>query len=84
MIGTQLNFKDQEWKTDIDPAGEFGFEDEWTGEKPSKIVSLAVGVLDRVVSCKNLIDGIVEGAEELLDGWEFLKTRSVNHDSTSD
>jgi len=80
----RVNFKDQAWKTDIDPAGEFGFDDEWTGEKPSKIVSLAVGVLDRVVSCKNLVDGIVQGAEELLGGWEFLKTRSVNHDSTSD
>jgi hypothetical protein len=73
----RVNFKDPEWKTDADPAGEFTFEKEWIGEKPSKIVSLAAGVLDEVVSCRRLVDGIVQGAEELLDGWEFLKTRRV-------
>jgi len=80
----RVNFKDPAWKTDIDPAGEYAFDDEWVGEKPSKIVSLAVGVLEKVVPVKDLVNGIVQGAEKLLDGWEFLKTRSVNHDSTSD
>jgi hypothetical protein len=73
----RVNFKDPEWKTDIDPAGEFGFDDEWMGEKPSKIVSLAVGVLERVVTVKDLVDGIVKGAEELLDSWQFLKKQGV-------
>jgi hypothetical protein len=80
----RVNFKDSAWKTDSDPAGEYAFDDEWIGEKPSKIVSLAAGVLDRVVPVKDLVNGILQGAEELLEGWQFLKTRSVSHDSTSD
>jgi nitronate monooxygenase len=80
----RVNFKDPAWKTDADPTGEFTFEKEWIGEKPSKIVSLAAGVLDQVVSCKALVEGILQGAEEILDGWQFLKTRSVQHDSTGD
>ncbi len=78
----RVNLKDGAWKTDRDAAGEYAFDDEWEGERPSRIVSLAVGVLDCVVSCKERVEGIVRGAEELLDGWEFLKTRKVNHDST--
>lgn len=38
-------------------------------------VSLAVGVIDRVPTVKELIENIVQGAEKVLDSWEFLKTR---------
>ncbi len=37
--------------------------------------SLAVGVIDSVPTVKEFIDSIIQGAEELLDSWEFLKTR---------
>ncbi len=73
----RVNFKDPAWKTDSDPTGEYGFDDEWIGEKPSKIVSLAVGVLDQVVPVNDLVQGIVKGAEELMDGWTFLQQRGV-------
>jgi hypothetical protein len=73
----RVNFKDQAWKTDSDPTGEYGFDDEWVGEKPSKIVSLAVGVLDQVVSVKELVEGILKEAEELMEGWTFLKKRGA-------
>jgi nitronate monooxygenase len=37
--------------------------------------SLAVAVIDRVRTVKEFIDGIIQEAEEILDSWEFLKTR---------
>ena len=37
--------------------------------------SLAVGALDSVVTCQELVDSIIREAEELLDSWQFLKTR---------
>ena len=46
-------------------------------ESPSQLpaVSLAVAVIDHVPTVKELIDSIVQGAEEILDSWQFLKTR---------
>ena len=41
----------------------------------SRLVSLAMGVIDHVPTVKELIDSIINGAEELLDSWQFLKTR---------
>ena len=41
----------------------------------SRLVSFAVGVIDGVPTVKELIDNIIQGAEELLDSWQFLKTR---------
>lgn len=38
-------------------------------------VSFAAGVIDRVPTVKELIDSIIQGAEAILDSWEFLKTR---------
>jgi len=38
-------------------------------------VSLAVAVIDHVPTVKELIDSIIHGAEEILDSWQFLKTR---------
>ena len=41
----------------------------------SQAVSFAAGVIDRVPTVKELIDGIIREAEEILDTWAFLKTR---------
>ena len=38
-------------------------------------VSLAVSAIDHVPTVKELIDSIISGAEEILDSWQFLKTR---------
>ncbi len=38
-------------------------------------VSLAVATIDRIPTVKELIDNIIHGAEEILDSWQFLKTR---------
>ena len=38
-------------------------------------VSLAVATIDHIPTVKELIDSIVHGAEEVLDSWQFLKTR---------
>ncbi len=75
----RVNLKDPAWRIDSFAAVD-ELDNEWAGEKPSRLVSLAVGVLERVVPSKDLVHGIVQGAEDLLDGWEFLKTRTVDHD----
>jgi len=41
----------------------------------SMLGSLAVEVIDHVPTVKEFIDNITHGAEELLDSWQFLKTR---------
>ncbi len=71
----RVNLKDPEWKHDIDLSGEHLFEEVLESEGPSNLASLAVGVLDKVMPVKELVDGIIHGAEELLDRMEFLKTR---------
>jgi nitronate monooxygenase len=38
-------------------------------------VSLASAVVDRVITVKELIDNIIQGAERLLDSYQFLRTR---------
>jgi nitronate monooxygenase len=43
--------------------------------EPGRMVSFTVGVLDRVPTVKELIDGIIRGAEEILESWQFLRTR---------
>ncbi|MDO8686954.1 MAG: hypothetical protein Q7K41_00010, partial [Dehalococcoidales bacterium] len=43
--------------------------------RDSNAGSLAVGVIDSVPTVKELIDSIIRGAEEILDSWQFLKTR---------
>lgn len=37
--------------------------------------SFAAGVIDHVMTVQELIDSIIGGAEQILNGWEFLKTR---------
>ena len=38
-------------------------------------VSFTVGVLDRVPTVQELIDGIIQGAEEILESWQFARKR---------
>ncbi|MBI2829829.1 MAG: nitronate monooxygenase [Chloroflexi bacterium] len=45
------------------------------GESPSMAGSLAVGVIERITTVKELVDGIIINAEAILDSWQFLKTR---------
>ena len=35
----------------------------------------AAGVIDRIPTVQGLIDAVIDGAEQILNGWEFLKTR---------
>jgi len=37
--------------------------------------SFAAGVIDRIPTVQGLIDAVIDGAEQILNGWEFLKTR---------
>ena len=41
----------------------------------SRAVSFSVVGLNRVLSVRELIEQIVSGAEEILNGWEFLRSR---------
>ena len=54
-------------------------DSDWRGSAdspaPSPVGSLAVGAIDNVLTVKEFIDSIIREAEELLDSWQFLKTR---------
>jgi NADH:quinone reductase (non-electrogenic) len=41
----------------------------------SQAVSFAAGVIDRIPTVRELIDSIIHEAEQIIDGWAFLKTR---------
>ncbi|MFC1978072.1 NAD(P)H-dependent flavin oxidoreductase [Chloroflexota bacterium] len=63
----QVNLKNPNWRDpSIRPA---------PVDKELRVVSLAATVVDRVLTVKEMVDGIIQGAEELLDSFEFLKTR---------
>lgn len=40
-----------------------------------RMISLAVGVIDSILSVKEFIDKVIRDAEELVDSWQFLKTQ---------
>ena len=65
----RVRLKDSEWWDSGDATSQEG------EASPSSLGSLAVSVIDHVPTVKELIDNIVHGAEELLDSWQFLKTR---------
>ena len=71
----RVNLKYAAWQNDTDPSGEYSFDEEWDAEGPSRIVSLAVGVLDKVVPVQALVEGMVQGAEEIFGKLEFLRKR---------
>lgn len=69
----RVNIKDRDWKQDYlesPTASQIG-----SSSEPIRMVSLAVAGIDRVMTVKELVDSIVQGAEEILDSWQFLKSR---------
>ena len=44
-------------------------------EELGSVGSMAVGTIDRLLTVKELVDGIIRDAEEILESWQFLKTR---------
>ena len=65
----RVNLKDPDWKRPSDSNSEPSIAQMGT------VVSLAAGVIDSVPTVKEFIDNIINGAEELLDSFQFLKTR---------
>jgi nitronate monooxygenase len=67
----RVNIKDREWR-----AG-FNEDEAQIGEmsEPLRMVSLAVAGITGIPTVKELVDNIIHGAEEILNKWEFLKTR---------
>lgn len=67
----RVNIKDENWRED------FGEGVSQTSEmsEPLRMVSLAVAGITGIPTVKELIDNIIQGAEEILNKWEFLKTR---------
>jgi NAD(P)H-dependent flavin oxidoreductase YrpB (nitropropane dioxygenase family) len=45
------------------------------GERIKGPYSFSCAYIDEIPTCKQLVERIVREAEEILDGWEFLKTR---------
>jgi nitronate monooxygenase len=67
----RVNIKDSEWREDF---GEGASQASEMAE-PLRMVSLAVAGITGIPTVKELIDNIIHGAEEILNKWEFLKTR---------
>jgi len=66
-----LFLKDTGWKNATYDGPEDSGEEK---EKMSSFVSEAVAVVEDVPTCKELIEGIVKEAEEMLDNFKFLKS----------
>ena len=69
-----VNLKERNWKE----AGELVADDSVTKRSDadwSRLGSLAVVVIDRISTVREFIDSIIREAEELLDSYQFLKTR---------
>ncbi len=52
-----------------------GTASEPSGEELGRLVSLAAGFIDSVPTVRGFVDSIVREAEELLDSYQFLKTK---------
>lgn len=64
----RVNLKDPDWRNPhSNPSAVI--------DRELRVVSLAAGVVDRVLTVKEFVDSIIQGAEELLDSYQFLKTR---------
>ena len=37
-----------------------------------EMVSMAVGTIDRITSVQEMIDGMIQDAEQIVRGWEFV------------
>jgi len=69
-----VNLKETNWREATDLVS----DDSVTGRSDqewSRLGSLAVAVIDRIPTVKEFVDSIIREAEELLDSWQFLKTR---------
>jgi NAD(P)H-dependent flavin oxidoreductase YrpB (nitropropane dioxygenase family) len=74
----RVNLKDENWREAAGYSTPTGNEisDQTTNmDAGLRMVSLAVAVIDHVPTVKELIDNIIREAEEILNSWEFLKTR---------
>ena len=65
----RVNLKDPNWRNPTAPAQDSNIDSRL------RMVSLAAGVIDTVPSVKEFVDNIIHEAEELVDSWQFLKTR---------
>jgi len=63
----RVNLKDPDWRNST--------SDELEPSEPrlSRVISLAVGVIDSIPTVKELIENIIHGAEALIDSYQFLK-----------
>ena len=64
----RVNLKDPDWKDDDVRRTDV------QGIEQLRVVSLAAAVTDGVLAVKDFVESIVQGAEELLNSYEFLKT----------
>ena len=75
----RVNLKDENWREaagyNAPPTGSEIADQSTALDAGLRMVSLAVAVIDHVPTVKELIDNIVREAEEILNRWEFLKTR---------
>ena len=76
----RVNLKDADWRDaagyDTPAPRSSGIAGEADSlEAGLRMVSFTVAVIDHVPTVKELIDNIIREAEEILDSWEFLKTR---------
>ncbi len=65
----------EEWLPMLERIQPRGSDRGASGEETSRVGSLAVGAINSVPTVKEFIDGIIREAEEILEGWQFLKTR---------
>jgi NAD(P)H-dependent flavin oxidoreductase YrpB (nitropropane dioxygenase family) len=69
-----VNLKETNWREATDLVSD-DFITGRSDQEWSRLGSLAVAVIDRIPTVKEFIDSIIQGAEELLDSWQFLKMR---------
>jgi len=68
----RVNIKDTDWREDYAAEGAAQSSEM---SRPLRMVSLAVAGITGIPTVNELIDGIIQGAEEMLANWEFLETK---------
>jgi len=74
----RVNLKDENWRDAAGyntPTGSEIMDQSTALDAGLRMVSFAVAVIDHIPTVKELIDNIIREAEEILNRWEFLKTR---------
>ncbi len=64
----RVNLRDPDWRKAADKTPQ-------PRQPGSRVGSLAAGAIDNVLTCKELVDSVIQEAETILDSWQFLKTR---------